>query len=261
MASAFEEAPVVGFPFFIAGVSLLSACFVALCVACKRRDESKLSSQDDEQVLCDEPAVPGPMAPLAIGGSLPNLQQDSGSDPGVANIAPALLTLPRLSDKDDDTVGSCSFYFLPQGDLPNVLLSPEVTYSNLSFPKRGEVTLCESQRVEAEENQNSHPAADKIVENVQAGGPSYACVAKKKKKKKEEEEEEKKKATNGKQTWMEMDKPQEMSHLTGTAIPPPTKEVGEVFKWPSRETFLLCSKMVILIVRSPLLSAVLTKAS
>ncbi|KAG8131571.1 hypothetical protein E2320_009485, partial [Naja naja] len=88
MASAFEEEPVVGFPFFIAGVSLLSVCFVALCVACKRKDESKLSSQDDEEVLCDEPAVPGPRAPLAFGGSLPNLQQGSGRDPGDASKWP-----------------------------------------------------------------------------------------------------------------------------------------------------------------------------
>ncbi|XP_026543844.1 uncharacterized protein LOC113425784 [Notechis scutatus] len=222
MASAFEEAPVVGFLFFIAGVSLLSACFVALCVACKRCErQTKVFGKG--KIYHVDLAVPGPMVPLAFGGSLPNLQQDGGSDPGDASIAPALLTLPRLSDKDVDTVGSCSFHFLPQRDLPNVSLSPEVTYSNLSFPKRGEVTLFESQRVEGEENQNSHPAADKMVENVQAGGPSYACVAKKKK--------EKKKATNGKQTWMEMDKPQEMDKppLTGTALPPPTKEIEEMY--------------------------------
>ncbi|XP_060540304.1 uncharacterized protein LOC132709726 [Pantherophis guttatus] len=230
MASVFGEGPVGGLPFFIAGMSLLSACFVALCAACKRKDESKLPSQDDAQVLCDEPAVPGPTVPLAFGGSLPNLQHGSERDPGDANNTPAPLTLPRPPNKDDNTVGSCSALILLQRDLPNVPSSPDMTYSNLSFPKRAEVvTLCESQRVEGEESQNVHPAEDKIVENIpghqaEAGGPSYACVVKKKKK-----------TTDGKQTWVEMDKPQEMSLPTSTALSPPTKEIEEMYSVVCKE--------------------------
>ncbi|XP_032074039.1 uncharacterized protein LOC116509153 isoform X2 [Thamnophis elegans] len=222
MASVFEGGPVGGFPFFIAGVSLLSACFVAFCTACKRKDESKLSSLVDDQVSCDEPAVPGPMAPLAFGGSLPSLQHGSERDPGDANIAPALLTLPHPSNEGDNAVGSCSFLILPQRDLPNVPSSPDMTYSNLSFPKRGEVTLCESQRVEGEESRDVHPVADKIVEDVpghhaQPGGPSYACVVKKKT------------TADGKQTWVEVDKPPQMSLLTGTGLSLPTKEIEEMY--------------------------------
>ncbi|XP_058032434.1 uncharacterized protein LOC131194888 isoform X2 [Ahaetulla prasina] len=170
------------------------------------------------------------MAPLAFGGSLPNLQHGGGRDPGDANTIPALLTLPRPPNKDGNTVGSCSFLILPQRDLPNVPSSPDMTYSNLSFPKRGEVTLCESQRVEGEESQKVHPVADKITEDIpgheaQAGGPSYACVVKKKKTT----------TTDDKQTWVEMDKPREMPLLTSPALSPPTKEIEEMYSVVCKE--------------------------
>ncbi|XP_070600381.1 uncharacterized protein [Erythrolamprus reginae] len=229
MASVFEEGPVGGFPFFIAGVSLLSACFVVLCAACRRKDESKLSSQDDERVLYHElQAVPGLTAPLAFRGSLPNLQHGSGRDPGDAYIPPALLTFPRPSNKDDNSVGSCNFLVLPPRDLPTVPPSPDTTYSNLSFPKRGEGTLCESQAAEGEESQSDQPAEDKSIENVlgyqaQKGGPSYACIVKKKK------------TTDDKPTWVEADKPQEVSLLSSTALSLSRKEIEEMYSVVCKE--------------------------
>ncbi|XP_039182877.1 uncharacterized protein LOC120300647 isoform X2 [Crotalus tigris] len=175
------------------------------------------------------------MAPLALGGSVPNLQPSSGSDSGDAIIRSAPLTLPHPSNKDGGTLGGCSFLILPQFPPPSTLPpSPGMTYSNLSFPKRGEETPCESRKVEGEESKNGHPAADKIAENVpsyqaQAAGPSYACVVKKKMKKK------RMKKTDGKQTWVEMEEPQEMPLPAKMWPPPPTKAIEEMYSVVCKE--------------------------
>ncbi|XP_025031857.1 uncharacterized protein LOC112542678 [Python bivittatus] len=219
MASASEEGPVGGVPFFIA-VSLASACLVALCAACKRKDKSNLSSQDDDHELFDEAAGLRRMVPLAFGGSVPSLRHVSGRDSGDANQRPASLALPCPLSEDDGTVPSCSFIILPQRDLPTVPPSQEETYSNLNFPKRGEEMLCESKRVEGEERKNCHPGAEKLVEDApghqeQAAGPSYARVVKRK--------------ANGKQRWVDMGNPQETSLLPGVGLSPPTKGVEEMY--------------------------------
>ncbi|XP_063156101.1 uncharacterized protein LOC134494784 [Candoia aspera] len=226
MASAFEEGPVGGLTLFIA-VSLASACFVALCAACRRKDESNLPSQDDDHVLFDEAAVLRETAPSAFGGSAPNLQHVGGRDSGDVNQRPAPLTFPRPLGEDDGTVPSCSFIILPPRDLPTVLLSPEETYSNLDFPKRGEEMLGESRRVEGGKRKSCRPRAEKMVEHAhqghqeQAAGPSYARVAKRNE--------------NGKQAWVEMRNPQEASLLPGTGLSSPAKGVEEMYSVVCKE--------------------------
>ncbi|XP_033009886.1 uncharacterized protein LOC117049254 [Lacerta agilis] len=100
--------------------------------------------------------------------------------------------IPYSLSEDDGTISSCSFIILPQRGLPRIPpedpLSPDQTYSNLTFQIRVEDVLYESMTASEEVMEEPSPVTKEEEEEEdakgqedRATGAEYACVLKGKK--------------------------------------------------------------------------------
>nr|XP_060627606.1 uncharacterized protein LOC132772760 [Anolis sagrei ordinatus] len=124
----------------------------------------------------------------SLRGSVTNVQKLNRTNSRTKNLSPATISIPC---DDDGTVSSCSFIILPQRELPRPPsadpLSPEQTYSNLTFLKQSQEALYETVAVKGDkEEEPNHVAEEAVagkspVDHETADG--YAKVRKGKKKK------------------------------------------------------------------------------
>ncbi|XP_062977152.1 uncharacterized protein LOC134395083 [Elgaria multicarinata webbii] len=132
----------------------------------------------------------------SLRGSVADLRKLNGADSRGKEERPTSVNISSLLSADDGTASSSSFIILPPRELPRIpsveLLSPEETYSNLSFPKRAEEVLYESVTLKGEgggggeESSRTTQAVAVKGSEEQADGAQYARVLKWNKKKKKE---------------------------------------------------------------------------
>nr|XP_008117817.1 PREDICTED: uncharacterized protein LOC103280469 [Anolis carolinensis] len=203
------------FPIFIAALLFaVTVCFLVLCTLCQRKN--RIPAPDGE-LLAEATEL------SSLRGSVTTVQKLGRTNSRAKNLSPATITIPC---DDDGTISSCSFIILPQRELPQPPsadpVSPEQTYSNLTFLKRSQEVLYETVAVKGDEEKEP----DRVAEETVAGkdpvdhetADGYAKVQKGKKKKKTFPEPE----TRTKPTIQESDS-------TATASTPTTLKLEEMY--------------------------------
>ncbi|XP_028591330.2 uncharacterized protein LOC114599785 isoform X2 [Podarcis muralis] len=181
MAPSLEEAGADGFfpSFLVISLVGLTACLLALCALCRRKEKNRVIPQDG--AMLEEAAE------LL---TVINSHQLNRTNSKAKNPRSTGGNIPYALSEDDGTISSCSFIILPPRRLPRTppedLLSPDQTYSNLSFQNRVEDVLYESMSVSEEATEEPSPVTkeeeeDAIGQQDPATGPEYACVLKGKK--------------------------------------------------------------------------------
>ncbi|XP_042322033.1 uncharacterized protein LOC121929990 isoform X2 [Sceloporus undulatus] len=151
------------------------------CISFSSFRKNRIPLQDGE--LLAEATLLRQIELLPLRGSVTKLQILDKTNSRAKNLSPASV---NIHCEDDGTVSSCSFVILPQRQLPQPpsvdLISPEETYSNLTFPEQTQEVLYEA--VDLKEDKWGEPssvAAKGKEDHSVADG--YAKVQKRKKKK------------------------------------------------------------------------------
>ncbi|XP_053250525.1 uncharacterized protein LOC128416602 [Podarcis raffonei] len=181
MAPPLEEAGAGGFfpSFLVVSLVGLTACLLALCALCRRKEKNRVIPQDGAMLEEATELL-----------TVLNSHQLNRTNSKAKNLRSASGNIPYALSEDDGTISSCSFIILPQRRLPRTppvdLVSPDQTYSNLSFQNRAEDVLYESMSVSEEATEEPSPVTkeeeeDSMGQEDPATGPEYACVLKGKK--------------------------------------------------------------------------------
>ncbi|CAI5778477.1 Hypothetical predicted protein [Podarcis lilfordi] len=181
MAPSLEEVGADGFfpSFLFVSLVGLTACLLALCTLCRRKEKNRVIPQDG--AMLEEAAE------LL---TVVNSHQLNETNSKAKNLRSTGGNIPNALSEDDGTISSCSFIILPQRRLPRMppvdLPSPDQIYSNLSFQNQAEDVLYESMTASEEATEEPSPVMkeeeeDAIGQKDQATEAEYACVLKGKK--------------------------------------------------------------------------------
>nr|XP_034979177.1 uncharacterized protein LOC118088993 [Zootoca vivipara] len=188
MAPPLEEVGAGGFfpSFLVVSLVGITACLLALCTLCRRKEKNRAIPQDG--VMLEEAAEL-----LTVVNSHQLYRANFKAKTPPLDLRSTSGNIPYSLSEDDGTISSCSFIILPQRGLPRIPpedpLSPDQTYSNLSFPNRVEDVLYESMTASEEVTEEPSPITkeeeeeeeDAMGQEDRATGAEYACVLKGKK--------------------------------------------------------------------------------
>ncbi|XP_053169665.1 uncharacterized protein LOC128353034 [Hemicordylus capensis] len=183
------------FPFLsTASLVGVAACLLALCTVCRRRDKNRTAPQDGTVLI--EASLLRQTEHSSPRESAHNRHKPHRVNSKGKTQRPTSINIPYSLNEDDGAVLSSSFLILPQRDLPQIPpagpLSPDQTYSNLSFLNPNQEVLYESVTVIEDERESSSPrvedAVPKAREDHTTGG-EYARVLKVRKKENQPEVE------------------------------------------------------------------------